>query len=392
MKLQAWALLALGMLVCLPHSAMADDPGSVADVPVVGGAVQWPGVDWFPGGRVVAAKDARFKNAVAVAPLTDDGHFILPLPPGKYYLMVSVDLNADGKPDAPDGLGFYGVEKESDRPKALSLTKDAEGAIITIRITMQFAKGGRLREATVGEQVGTTSLSGTISRGAHTSKSFVVAWPEGDGAFGAAAPLAADGSFSMTLPAGRYVIFAVSDDNASGDIDSGDAACVAMDKSKPAVFQLLPGEKTTLPRLALDGKWQGQTAILQGGAAVNLPVSSRPAIVQISPAKADAGDGSTWCRLLFFADPKFRSLAASTWVHPGAWLAIRPATYFALLGFDLNGDGVLRPGDKLAMHADAKGAHPPVSFSYGQITDITFAPATALTADFFKPRRQEPQQ
>lgn len=392
MRLMTWALLALGMLVCLPHSATADDAGSVANVPVIGGAVEWPGVDWFPGGRVVAAKDARFTKAVAVAPVTDDGHFILPLSPGKYYLMVTVDLNADGKPDAPDGLGFYGVEKESDRPKALSLTKNAEGAIITIHITFQFAEDGKLREATVGEKVGRASLSGTISRGAHTSKSFVVAWPEDDGVLGAAAPLAADGFFSMTLPAGRYVIFAVTDDNANGAIDSGDAACVALDKGKPAVFQLLPGEKTTLPRMALDGKWHGEKAIVQGGATVKLPVSSRPAIVQIKPAQADAGDGSGWCRLLLFADAKLRSLVASTWVHPEGWLAIRPATYYALLGFDLNGDGLLRPGDKLAMHADAKGPHAQVSFSYGQITGVTFAPANALTADFFRPRRQEPQQ
>ncbi len=376
------------LVAVLPCAAMAADQPAGANGPVIGGSLVWPGVEWFPAGQVIAARDARFKNVVAAAPLTEDGHFLLPVAPGEYYLMASVDLNADGKPDAPDGLGFYGVEKPKDAPKALSLTPEAEGAIIEIRITLQFAEGGKLHEATVGPDVGMAVLRGEVSHDAAGGKVYVIAWPEADGVFGSAMPAAEDGTFEMKLQAGKYVVFAVSDDDGNGSVDPGEKACVLAEKGRPTTLRLLPGAQVKLPAMALGGKWQGEIAIAQDGAVIELPVSSRPDVVQVKLAEADTAGDAPWCRLLLFADPRLRSLVASAWVHSGSWVAIRPATYFALCGIDLNGDARIGPGDKLAAHADDKGSPLAASFRYGQITDLTFAPAATLADEFFRPRDQ----
>jgi hypothetical protein len=306
--------------------------------------------------------------------------------------MASVDLNADGKPDAGDGLGFYGVEKPKDAPKVLSLTPDAEGAIIEIHITLQFAEGGKLREATIGPEVGMAILRGEVSREGAVGKVYVVAWPEADGLFGAAIPVADDGSFELKLAAGKYVVLAVTDDDGNGSVDPGEKACVLAEKDKPATMRLLPGAEVKLPAMALRGKWQGEVSIAQDGAVIDLPISSRPDLVQVKLAEADTAGDAHWCRLLLFADPKLRALAGAIWVRPGSWVALRPATYFALCGIDMNGDARLGPGDKLAAHADDKGSPLAASFRYGQIAALTFAPATTLADEFFRPRDQVPQQ
>jgi hypothetical protein len=159
---------------------------------------------------------------------------------------------------------------------------------------------------------------------------------------------------------------------------------VLAEKDKPTTLRLLPGADVKVPAMTLGGKWQGETSIAQDGAVVDMPIFSRPAVVQVKLAETDTAGDAHWCRLLLFADPKLRSLVASTWVRAGSWVAIRPATYFALCGIDVNGDGRLGPGDKLAAHADDKGSHVAASYRYGQITDLTFAPATTLADELFK--------
>ncbi len=105
----------------------------------------WPGQDLSHATFRVFA-DAQMTDLVDLFPSGGAGGAgLLALRAGTYYVMVIVDVNANGIADAGDGFGFYGVEDlaASSRPQPL-VVGDEVADVAAIHVLMTMGEDGRL--------------------------------------------------------------------------------------------------------------------------------------------------------------------------------------------------------------------------------------------------------
>ncbi|MBC7287108.1 MAG: hypothetical protein H5T86_03500 [Armatimonadetes bacterium] len=316
----------------LPYPARSEDMGEAPGL-IVFGRVFWPGVEWFPSGSVLAARDARFADVVQRVPISPEGRFVLSLEPGEYYLMAAVDLDSDGKLSSGDGIGFYGVGGADQAPKPLAVSAAAPMEDVVIRIVFQAGEGGKLRAAEVGASVGCGTVTGTIEPGEGVC--FVVFWPTASRYVGFALPVEGT-SISGRLQAGQYFVGVAGDPGSEGVVRTLNWAG---EGDRPLIVTVHPRGTLTLARLVSESYLDPERA-----AAAGLPSALGLARVEPMP---DQPELQAW-RTLLFADPQLQRLVFTAWLWREVWIAAVPATYYLLCGADLNGDGVLGPGDLLA--------------------------------------------
>ena len=301
---------------------------------IVFGRVVWPGLAWFPRGAVSAARDLRFTEVVATAPISPEGRFILALPAGDYYLRAVVDVNADGKVSRGDGIGFYGVTSPKNRPRLLSVQPDAPMEQVVVHVVFQLDDNGKLRQAVRGASAGCGRIVGKVDSAGPND--FLVLWGTASRYAGFAAPLGTDGAFNIHVEAGVYWLAVAHVDNAHRRIE---AVHLLANPNKPGEAfraQVLPQSVSKLGTLRVcDDDAANKTAIPSGMGLARLEIA------------AGAGKVNAW-RVMLFATQDLDGLMLRTWLWKGMWLALRPATYYILCGADLNADGVLGPGDALA--------------------------------------------
>lgn len=348
---------------------------------VVLGQVTWAGLDWTPGGAVLAAKDARFREIVASVPLNREGRFALFVKPGTYYLMAYVDVNANGQADTPDGVGFYGVLQPTDAPAALEVLPDSPAETVGIEVVFQFGEDRKLQRALRGADVALGSLQGVVL-GAAERPVYVVCWPAGDGWIGHGSVAAADGSFELLVPAGDYIVFAVADADGDGAIHPGEPAGILAENNQPRVIQVLPQGHVPLTAIELSGKLNEVGEVEVGDHAIALPGARMPALcrlvvpeeLQMVPRQA-----------LLFAEAAHKTLIASAWTPPGSLLALRPATYYLVCGFDRDRDGRLGQGDALAAPQSPTGQRG-LSVQEGAVAEVVLGKPVELSRDMVEAR------
>jgi hypothetical protein len=342
---------------------------------LVAGRVIWEGVPWLPGGGVSCARDPRFAQLVASAPLAADGHFVLLLPPGRYYLRAVVDLDADGKLSAGDGLGFYGVRAMQDRPAELAVAPESQAALVHIAITFQYQPDGRLRKALTGPEAGMAVATGRLE-GAQ-GPAYVLLWPLPPARFGFAAPVASEGSFTVRALAGDYLVLAAADANSDGLLQPNEpAACWQDDQGRARVLRLYPQSTAGLGTLGLSSPFKRPGQVVRGAEELPWPLTQWPALVFLKLAAPPAQPCAS--QVFLFADPQLRNLFASTWLLPEMGLVAPPANYYLLAVFDLNHDARLGEGDLLATVGAQKKAGA-VSWAPGSINEVVLERSEPLT-------------
>ncbi|MCD6351962.1 MAG: hypothetical protein J7M26_07575, partial [Armatimonadetes bacterium] len=240
-----------------PQTPAADEPPEAKQPAVLlFGQIAWPGVSWFGGGNVALCRDDHFRQTVAVVPIHTNGRFAQMVPPGTYYLRAVVDLNGDGKVGPDDGLGFYGVEDPSDRPKALELQPEGDAELTVIRVIFQFGPDMKLVRAKTGLRAVLCTAVGQVKT-PQPGPTYVVLWSTTSDWFGYVFRVGQDGPFELKVPPGPYALMAFCDANGDATLDVAEPGLVLLDdKGKPRVFSLLPCGRLELGTLALGDHFQ----------------------------------------------------------------------------------------------------------------------------------------
>ena len=94
-----------------PAGGEADNPLPSDIDSGISGRVVWDSKE-FKEGILSISDTADFQSVIPIVlNLANNGHYEVALPPGDYYVMVLVDLNADRKAGLRDGIGIYGTNQ-----------------------------------------------------------------------------------------------------------------------------------------------------------------------------------------------------------------------------------------------------------------------------------------
>ena len=81
---------------------------------MIAGKVVWPGQDVSHANVSVYRDEGLTQLYLMGIPQRGDGQFTLGVEPGRYYLVVYVDVDKSGRFDAGDGIGYFGVTAWTD--------------------------------------------------------------------------------------------------------------------------------------------------------------------------------------------------------------------------------------------------------------------------------------
>ncbi|MCD6359327.1 MAG: hypothetical protein J7M38_00600 [Armatimonadetes bacterium] len=328
----------------------------------------WPGHDLSHANFYVFA-DPAMKDLVDVFPSGGaGGAAFLALRPGAYYIMVVVDVNASGRPDAGDAFGWYGVEDlaPSSRPRPLVITDDPGGAI-TVPILMTRTEDGRLRPLP-GAPLGRGTLRGRLT-GIGPAPAYVILRSDPEARTVPAALVDPDGSFEITAQGGSYQLLAraVWEDEAGADPAPTWRQLTTEDR--PA--RIAPEQVTDLGELSAGAanEVSDDLPALIVGAVTAPPVPEGAAIYVQVCADAQMHGEITHTR----------ATASGLFV-----IAIEPATYY--LRVIVGDDTVPGPGDLLGFYGVADllgGDRPrPLSLTPGQVrADVSIPIVARISAD-----------
>jgi len=215
-------LFIIGLLVIPPFSVYSEE----ADEITISGKVIWAGHD-LTRASVSVFKDPEFRELQArVSPLKPEGTYALKIDaPGTYYIVAFVDDNGNGRFDAGDGMGIYGVKDRTDQaqePKPLRLEKGAKLVDVDIPITALVDAQGQMTSISASRTA--TGISGKLIWHDHKFPNaivFVYADPSWNRRI-AQTRAAETGEYEISVPAGRYYLLAVIDENNSDLLDAGD--------------------------------------------------------------------------------------------------------------------------------------------------------------------------
>ncbi len=384
-KCLIYVLLLVGLAAAHGAGATEQPTSEPERVPVIG-YLSWPGHD-LSRGNIRVFSDARHTRLVAaVNTQSASGNFILLLPPGAYWLVAVVDTNGNGKWDAGDGMGFYGVTDVTRRqgPPPLVIDHGMLSPTVMISISVQAQADGRLKAIAVRPpsplpEAGRATVTGrceTLLDGdLPVFVLFDAVFPR---AVSAAAKCDKDGAFSVELPPAGYHLLAVQDLNGSGRIDAGDIVGIAE-------YSAALGPNMPVLHLEVNESVDGLTVPLEWGIDTRgllvkdqgrtrgprIQIGSLPAIV--SGTVRAAGEPAPGAIVIFFGDPQLsEKIVQVKCDDKGRYCAaLHAANYYVGAFGDANGDGQIGPADKAGFYglqkADQEGPPPPLSLEPGQI-------------------------
>ena len=363
--------VALGLVVAGVAAAPAVGQTGAPFGPTVLGRIVWPDHD-------LSQAQVRLYSDKGLTKLVDQfptggrgGTFVLIVDPGEYYLMAVVDDNGDGKVNAGDGLGFYGVAKLGEagqEPKPLKVSADAMVSDVAIPIVAVLGDDGKPKAIAVEGPVvpaapqGVPATIGGKITGADGLKApvFVLVVRAADRSPAAVAEAsAAEPSFGFTPAPGDYQVFALADLSGDGELGEGDAVGVygvadwATPPQELPKLALASGAAMGGLEIALSGRLavDGVVNPPQGTGSFRLDLSAMPAIVAGSVPFPAAGLKPVYVRLS--ADPGMSQPIASCECKPGAGsfvVAVPPRTYYLTAVVDEDDDGRVGPGDAIGFY------------------------------------------
>ena len=390
-------LLTMTFFVILPSAAICGEgeEQAGADGMWIGGNVIWPGHD-LTKASVKVFRDPQFKELYTEGfLLKPEGIYTLIMDdPGTYYIVAFVDDNGNGRFDAGDGMGIYGVIDWADpdqKPKPLRLEEGTKLPGIDIQITAIVGDQGRMKPVSSPESGMVTGISGKLIWPNHEFSNaivFVYSDPSWNNRI-AQTNARKTGEYEIGVLPGRYYLLAVIDENDTNLLDVGDKfgiwgmtrfgmfpkavkvdeEHVIKDRNILIIGQMgISGKPLPLHEVATVTKIQDtrhETQDVRREEEISslesrvLGLESEDKIV-LSGNVVWPGHDLKHGMVQAYSDPSMTVAAASYRLEPrdeGLFrLAVPPGDYYIVAGVDADGDGKYTTGDGIGAYGVANAA------------------------------------
>ena len=355
------------------------------------GRVIWDGQD-LSQTTVQVYKDKGLQNLYTGVTQLNSGEFEVRVEPGHYYLVAFVDLNRSGKFDIGDGMGIFGITNWDDSNQQKQIVKVADrqvvralDIIITARMQKVDGQGQIVSLSDYQEdpfeqfkselEMISSGIKGQVTYEGQASlkNALVFAYTDLSWKYRAAeTQVAADGSFTLSLPPGKYYLMAIINRNNTNLFDSGDAFGIygitdlRESQAFPQPVLVSPNQFVSDLQIAITGQQ------MMSGQVVPMDRSE----VEVNPADtatAQLTGKVRWTGQSFKGGVIQASREAALFKEgyqtrvseDGKFnLQLPPGDYYLIANVDVDGDGGYGLGDGLGGYGTA---------------DITTAPPSALT-------------
>ena len=212
-----------GRVIPLVDTDSASTP-SDDNIVEVSGTVTWGGHN-LEGCVVQVYMDSTLTRAVQQANVEAGGNFKFQLRPGGYYLIASVDADADGQYGPGDAVGGYGTLDMTTRPPVELRLTSGENARVEIVVSAKYDVDGQLQPTESKRRIAqssdaTTGISGRIVWDVKELKGGILSLSDKP-TFSSVIPIALnledDGRYTVTVPPGDYYVTAAVDVDADGE-------------------------------------------------------------------------------------------------------------------------------------------------------------------------------
>ncbi len=355
------------------------------------GKVIWDGQD-LSQTTVQVYKDQTLQNLYTGVTQLNSGEFEVRVEPGSYYLVAFVDLNRSGKFDAGDGMGIFGITNWNDANQRKQIVKVAgqqmiRGIDIAITARMQEMNGQAQIVSLSDYQEDPfeqfksaleTIASGIQGQLIHEGQepltnALVFAYTDLSWKYRVGeTQVAADGSFTLNLPPGKYYLMAIIDKNNTNLFDSGDALGIYgiqdLHESQVSPQPVLVRSNQFVPDLRITITGQ---QIESGKIIPTLESAAQVDLADIVTAQAAGKVRWTGKPLKGAVIQVFREPILLKEIHQvevdeagNFSLQLLPGDYYLIVNVDADNNGKYSAGDGLGGYGTA---------------DITTAPPSALT-------------
>ena len=355
------------------------------------GRVIWDGQD-LSQTTVQVYKDEGLKHLYTGVTQLNSGEFEVRVEAGSYYLVAFVDLNRSGKFDIGDGMGIFGITNWNDSNQQKQVVKVADRQVIRgldIIITARMQKvDGQDQIVSLSDyqedpfdqfksalELISSGIKGQVTYEGQESfaNALVFAYTDLSWKYRAGeTQVAADGSFTLSLPPGKYYLMAIIDSDNTHLFDAGDALGIygvtdlRESQAFPQPVLVRPNQFVSDLQIAITGKqtMSGQVVPMDG---------SEMQVDLAGMATAQLTGKVRWTRQSFKGGVIQASQEAALFKEgyqtrvseDGKFnLQLPPGDYYLIANVDVDGDGGYSLGDGLGGYGTA---------------DITTAPPSALT-------------
>lgn len=352
------------------------------------GSVIWEGQD-ISHTSVSVYRDEELRELyISGIPQLGDGQFTLRVEPGRYYLVVYVDVDKSGNFDAGDGLGIFGITDWNDQAQKYQLIEIDKGEEIqgleipiTGRATSVDGEFGivpisqyepsQLQQFQTALRTMTSGCRGTLSVNQAPKnsqsvlgnrKALILAYTDLSWKYRAGiAPVTEAGTWTLNLLPGKYYLMAIVDNNNTNKLDTGDdfGFYGVEDMRKRGEFPepvlISPNKFTEDIEIEITATYRTRkrtstenTSILTGH--VSLPEDAT-------------------ARVEVYAEPALVTPIASGETAAGGIfrIALPPGEYYVIVNFDADKNGRYSDGDGLG--------------AYGTVDITTQPPAPIVLTD-----------
>ena len=355
------------------------------------GRVMWDGQD-LSQTTVQVYKDEGLKHLYTGVTQLNSGEFEVRVETGSYYLVAFVDLNRSGKFDIGDGMGIFGITNwdDSNQQKQIVTVTDRQvitGLDIIITARMQKVDGqdqivslSDYREDPFDQfksalELISSGIKGQVAYEGQESfaNALVFAYTDLSWKYRAGeTQVAADGSFTLSLPPGKYYLMAIIDSNNTNLFDVGDALGIygvtdlRASQAFPQPVLVKPNQFISNLNITIVGKqtMNGQVVSMDES-EVEIDLASM-ATVQVTGEVRWRGISLEGGVIQAFREASLLKEGYQTRVSEDGkfTLQLPPGDYYLMANVDADGNGRYSPGDGLGGYGTA---------------DITRIPPSALT-------------
>ena len=334
----------------------------------IGGQLIWTGHD-LSSATVEVYRDLKFTDLYTSGLLLNkEGMFSLSInDPGTYYIVAFVDSNGNGKFDSGDGMGMYGVREWADatqNPGPIKLDIGMKLPGIDIQITAIAGDQGRMIPLKLSESQVVTGISGKLIWPEHKLSNailFAYSDPSWNNRI-AQIDVKETGEYEISLPAGKYYLLAVIDENNTNLLDVGDRFGVwGMTKFGmfPKAIEVKDGYVSRARNILIIGQ--------MGTSGKPLPLQeAKKADKTVAPADKILLSGNViwpdhdlrFGMVQAYSDPSMTvAVAQAKTDDKGKFrLLIPPGDYYVVAGVDTDGDGKYTSGDGIGAYGAANAA------------------------------------
>ena len=333
----------------------------------LGGKVIWPG-HTLSKATVEVYRDKKFTELYSSGIiLSADGAYSLTIEdPGTYYIVAFIDDNDNGQIDAGDGMGIYGIVKWADanqNPGPVQLEVGTKLFDVDIQITAVVDDKARIIPLELSESDIVTGISGKLVWPDHKFPNailFAYSDPSWNNRI-AQASIKETGEYEIALPAGRYYLLAVIDENKTNLLDAGDEFGIwgiTRLGMFPKAVEVNKGNITKDRNILITGQMgiSGNPLPLQEAAKEKAVILGDR--IPISGNVIWPEHDLSFAIVQAYKDPTMTAATAQAKTDDKGrfQLLLPPGEYYVMAGVDADGDGKYTSGDGIGAYAVTNAA------------------------------------